>query len=249
MTVHLLTNASLLNSSSTYQQAVYQIHSLGKLLPLVEWAFIFGPLLFHGLLGLVIIWSGRVNISTYQYSGNVRYTLQRITGVIAFVFIFWHVFHMHGWFHADFWMDNVVRPLGGGRFRPYSAASTLGMAMQGFIVPLLYGIGILSAIFHLANGIWTLGITWGLWITPAAQRRASWVATAIGAVLAMVGMGALFAATTVDIPAATEAEDAMYRAKVEAFEIPADEHLRAPTTPEADESGTDDVSDQAPDAK
>ena len=35
------------------------------------------------------------------------------TGMIAFVFIMLHVFHMHGWFHADVWLENVVKPLGG----------------------------------------------------------------------------------------------------------------------------------------
>ncbi len=33
----------------------------------------------------------------------------------------------------------------------------------------LYSVGVLSCVFHLANGIWTFGITWGLWITPEAQ--------------------------------------------------------------------------------
>ncbi|MEZ6105511.1 MAG: hypothetical protein R3B96_05210 [Pirellulaceae bacterium] len=27
----------------------------------------------------------------------------------------------------------------------------------------------LSCIFHLANGIWTMGITWGVWINLSAQ--------------------------------------------------------------------------------
>ena len=44
------------------------------------------------------------------YGGNVRYTLQRWTGVIAFVFILWHVFHMHGWIRADWWIEGVASP-------------------------------------------------------------------------------------------------------------------------------------------
>ena len=49
MTVHLLANASVLESPGTFQRAVYQIHSLGKLLPVVEWGFIFLPILFHAI--------------------------------------------------------------------------------------------------------------------------------------------------------------------------------------------------------
>ena len=35
----------------------------------------------------------------------------------------------------------------------------------------LYPIGILAATFHLANGFWTAGITWGLTVSAGAQRR------------------------------------------------------------------------------
>ena len=42
------------------------------------------------------IWfSGRPNVGAYKYGGNVRYTLQRVTGGIAFVFILYHLWHMH----------------------------------------------------------------------------------------------------------------------------------------------------------
>ena len=53
--------------------------------------------------------------------------------------------------------------------RGWTAASAL---RQSGIIPILYTIGILSCVFHLANGIWTFGITWGIWVTPAAQKWA-----------------------------------------------------------------------------
>ena len=126
LVVHLLVNASVVESPPTFQNNVYQIHSLGSLLPLVEWTFIFIPILFHAIFGVIIVAGGLPNTGQYPYAANVRYTLQRVTGLFAFVFIMLHVFHMHGWFHADIWLDNVVRPLGGGQFRPFNAASTAG---------------------------------------------------------------------------------------------------------------------------
>lgn len=98
MVVHLLTNATVLDSPATFQKAVYQIHGLGTVLPLVEWVFIFLPILFHAILGVVMIRGGLPNSGAYRYVSNIRYTLQRATGMIAFVFIVWHVFHMLGWF-------------------------------------------------------------------------------------------------------------------------------------------------------
>jgi succinate dehydrogenase / fumarate reductase, cytochrome b subunit len=179
--VHLLTNASILESPATFQRSVYSIHSLGMILPIVEWVFIFIPLIYHALYGILVTRSSLPNHSTYRYGANVRYTLQRATGMIAFVFIFWHVFHMHGWFHADMWMQRVAEPLGGGRFRAYNAASTTFEAMQmSPIVPILYAIGVLSVVYHLANGIWSFGITWGLWVNPLAQQRAAWACLVFG---------------------------------------------------------------------
>ncbi len=235
MVIHLLTNASVLDSPATFQRAVYQIHSLGALLPVIEWTFIFLPLIFHALIGVVIIRGGLPNNSAYNYPSNIRYTLQRGTGMIAFLFIFWHVFHMHGWFHFDAWL-RVAEPLGGAQFKPYNAASTLGAAMQaggwaGVVVPALYAVGVLSCVYHLANGIWTMGITWGVWVSPAAQRRANWVCAALGLLLAAVSIAALAGALGVDRHAARQVEDRMYQAKTESGEIRQDPHKRSAPQP------------------
>ena len=227
MTMHLAANASVLESPGTFQRTVYQIHSLGSLLPVVEWVFIFLPILFHGLLGLVIIRGGTMNAGAYPYASNVRYVLQRVTGLIALVFIVSHVLHMHGWIHAEAWLEHVVRPLGGAQFRPYNAASTLGTAMQGTLIPLLYAVGLLACVFHLANGLWTMGITWGVWVSPAAQRRATWGCAGVGGVLALLALAALYGAVTVDTHHAAEVENAMYEARVAAQELLPNEHKRA----------------------
>jgi succinate dehydrogenase / fumarate reductase cytochrome b subunit len=63
MVVHLLTNSTINDSALAFQKNVYAIHSL-PLLPLVEWVFIFIPLLFHGIFGVVIIRGGLPNNST-----------------------------------------------------------------------------------------------------------------------------------------------------------------------------------------
>ncbi len=239
MCVHLVVNASLLNGTATYQNFVNQIHSLGAILPLVEWTFIFLPIIFHAVLGFWIIATGRSNTDQYRYVNNWRYTLQRITGMIAVVYIFMHVFHLHGWFHTDWWLSNVAEPLGMAQFRPYNAGSTLAEAMSGFIWPVFYLIGITASVFHLANGIWTMGITWGVWTTPRSQQWATYVCGGFGAVLLMVGIAALVAPMNLDVEDAREVEDAMYKARVESREIEPNEHKRsAPLEAEASETNT-----------
>ena len=59
----------------------------GNLLPLVEWTFIFIPILFHAIVGVAIVAGMVPNTGNYPYGANRRYTLQRWTGMIAFVFI------------------------------------------------------------------------------------------------------------------------------------------------------------------
>ncbi|MFK7734464.1 MAG: succinate dehydrogenase cytochrome b558 subunit [Pirellulaceae bacterium] len=226
MTVHLIVNASLLNGAGTFQTNVNQIHSLGKLLPLVEWGFIFSPLIFHAVVGVWIIMSGKSNHDNYRYVANWRYTLQRWSGVVAIVFIFMHVFHLHGWLHADWWLKGVAEPLGMANFRPYNAASTLALAMSGFVWPTFYALGIIACVFHLANGVWTMGITWGVWISPQAQQRASYVCAAGGVLLLAVGLSALFATTAIDVEQAKAIEDKMYESKVATGELIANPHKR-----------------------
>ena len=229
MVVHLLVNASALNSPASFQTNVYNIHRFGALLPLLEWTFIFIPILFHAIVGVAIVAGGLPNTHHYPYAANYRYTLQRVTGVIAFFFIGMHVFHMHGWFHADLWLKNVVEPFGGGQFRPYNATSTAGAALQGIVIVIIYVVGLLSCTFHLANGVWTMGITWGVWTSPHAQRRALGVCGVFGVLLSAVGLGALFGLRgAVDTPekmqAVQQEEANMLQHNIEAGAIEPNEH-------------------------
>jgi succinate dehydrogenase / fumarate reductase cytochrome b subunit len=129
----------------------------------------------------MIIANGLPNVGSYPYVGNVRYTLQRATGMIAFVFIIGHIVHLH-------WMG---RPLGGGQFDPHAATSSAAVAIHPLLASILYAIGVLCAVFHFANGLWTLGITWGLWTSPAAMRRANAVSVVVGLALAAAGLSSI----------------------------------------------------------
>lgn len=199
LVVHLLTNSSVLGGAAAFQSRVDMIHSLGPLLLPVEFLFIFLPMAFHAAVGFAIIAGGLPNVGSYPYVGNVRYTLQRATGMIAFAFILWHVIQLH-WLGA---------PLGGGKFDPHHATSSAASAIAPLGVSLLYAIGVLSAVFHLSNGLWTLGITWGLWTSPAAMQRANVISIAVGVVLALAGLGAIGGLRSTDVAAARTIESRM----------------------------------------
>jgi succinate dehydrogenase / fumarate reductase cytochrome b subunit len=118
---------------------------------------------------------------------------------------------LHGWFHVEWWLESVVKPLGGAKFYPYNAASTCAAALQAsYLWVAFYAVGVLASVYHLANGIWTMGITWGVWTRPASQQRASAVCAILGVGLAAVGLAALWGMVTLDIDQAAEVENRQY---------------------------------------
>lgn len=209
---HLLANASVLVPTEPpgreFQNSIERIHALGPLLVPVEIIGIFIPLAFHMLLGIQIWLTSSPNAQQYKHGPNIRYTVQRITGLIAVVFIIYHVWQMH-WLGAS---------LGGGAFqlhdeigRGTAALSTAGPIQAAWWVPIAYIIGVLAVVYHLANGIWTSLITWGITIRAQSQRAAGYICAAFGVALAVVGVGAVYGFMTFDMqgepPAAAAAAD------------------------------------------
>ena len=218
MCIHLLTNATVVDGARAFQGRVDQIHSLGSMLPLVEWTFIFLPIIFHAVIGVVIARGGLPNTSNYPYPRNVRYTLQRATAWIALFFIFGHVFHMHGWFKP------LASELGGSRFQHLFATTSTAAALQSSVlIQIFYVVGLLATIFHFANGLWTMGITWGVWTTPAAQNRANYFCGAVGLLLTIVGLTALVGMLRVDIPQARAVENQINNMKLMSGEVTEEE--------------------------
>jgi len=194
---HLAANSTVLAGGEKFQFVVKKIHLLaeaGLLIP-VEMALIFLPLAFHAILGVVIILSAEMNAGVYRYGSNVRYTLQRITGIIAFFFILFHVWQMH-------WLGGTHGGQPGDYFNPKDAPATAAAIMQAsdWWGP-VYALGILASVFHLANGIWTSLITWGITIGPRSQRMAGYACTAFGIALSLIGMGALWGFKNFDLKA------------------------------------------------
>ena len=54
-----------------------------------------------------------------------------------------------------------------------------------------YVVGVVVSVYHLGNGLWTAGSTWGVWTSPAARRGANYPCAAVGLALLVVGLGAL----------------------------------------------------------
>ncbi|MEO1130655.1 MAG: succinate dehydrogenase [Planctomycetota bacterium] len=219
---HLVTNASvvwgLVNKShgegahagvETFQHEVNFIHSLPALL-LLEIFGLWLPIAFHSILGVYYATTGKGNTGQYKYQGNWRYTLQRISGYVGVLFIFYHVATLR-------WGWTFLVP-GGTKWSAEYAASTLaaslqggteGMTAGGIVVSLFYMLGVTLLVFHFANGLWTAAITWGVTISETAQRRWGYVCAGIGMALMGAAWAAVIGFATLDYDNARQTEEMM----------------------------------------
>jgi len=202
--VHLIVNATGL-WPKVYQQNVDKIHQMEPMLPAIEIIAIFTPLLIHLIYGIYIATAGVSYETTvkYNYGGNWRYLLQRITGILLIAFLLYHIGTLHKWGLALLGVKGY--PLFNDENTAYQSAvaaikTPYESAAANCAVMTLYLLGTWSAAFHFANGLWTAAIAWGLTTTRAAQKRWGNVCCAAGIGLLLVGTVAWVAFTIVGKP-------------------------------------------------
>jgi succinate dehydrogenase / fumarate reductase cytochrome b subunit len=175
---------------------------------------------FHSVLGVYYATTGKRNTKNYAYQDNWRYTLQRISGYLGILFIFYHIATLR-------WQWDFLVP-GGATWSHHFSASTLAAAMKGstdtmtaggFAVSLLYLVGVTMLVFHFANGLWTAAITWGLTISEQAQKRWGVVCAGLGAALMVAGWSAFAGALALDHDTAKRVEIRLIMDNPEHLEI------------------------------
>ncbi|MEM7228590.1 MAG: hypothetical protein AAF432_07225 [Planctomycetota bacterium] len=194
---------------ATFQHEVNFIHDLPAL-KIIEFTALFFPILFHSVLGVWFATSGKSNTMRYAYQDNWRYSLQRATGYVGIVFLFMHIMSLR--FGLEF---GGLMPT----FDPDYASSSTAEHFQktgGFLLAAFYAIGVLSLVFHFANGLWTAAITWGLTVSVSAQRRWGYVCAAIGVALAGAGLTAILGFATLDQDLARSVEQTILGEEVAA---------------------------------
>lgn len=173
--VHLFINSLALKGETTFNQGVSLLHSVPYLWAL-ELFFIFIPLIFHALYGIRVVYLTRNNVLTYSYFRNWLFYLQRVTALITLAFVVWHVF--------------VLR-FANGIFGTEINYTFVSHALSNPVVTVLYVLGLLATFAHLANGLWSLLISWGITIGAKAQHTAAYVCLVLLVILTIVGINAL----------------------------------------------------------
>lgn len=175
---HFFENASARRGAEAFNETVHKIASMPYLV-IAEWGLLLLPLIFHALYGILITRASRPVVAHYTHARNIAYVLQRITGVVALGYIAYHVVS------TRFWALFVA-----GREITFADMTTKLSVPWVFT---LYVVGILSVVYHFANGLWSFSITWGLVRTDAGQKRLAAVSCLVFAVLAVVGIDILSA--------------------------------------------------------
>jgi len=170
----LFSNAMAINGQEAY---VNQVKFLGSL-PLVLFLEAFGiwlPILFHSLFGFYIWYRGESNVTAYPWQGNWMYTVQRWTGVIAFAYIGWRVWHLR---FAG--IDLHAHP--GASFGKVQGEFAVAWQLAFYVV------GLLAASWHFAYGIWLFCAKWGITAGEKARQRLLVVCMVIFLTISGVGM-------------------------------------------------------------
>jgi len=182
---HFYTNSKALAGPADFNNAVKDLQSIPYIL-FVEIFGIFIPLIYHAVYGLVITVEARPNNLYYPYARNWFYTIQRVTGIILFFFITFHVLNFR---------FGLIPGLNSLSVATHSDQA-FTIVRNEFVNPVIfivYVIGITATVWHLANGIWLFLVDWGITIGERAQRLTGYACIAIGIFLLAIGINAAIA--------------------------------------------------------
>ncbi|MGD6853851.1 succinate dehydrogenase cytochrome b558 subunit [Bacillus infantis] len=173
---HLVVNHFATGGEESFNKAAHFMEQL-PFRYVLETVVIFLPLLFHAIYGLYIAFTAKNNAGRFSFFRNWMFLLQRVSGVVTLIFITWHV-----------WETRVAAAFG---------ADVNFQMMENILSnPFMfwfYIVGVISTIFHFANGLWSFAVSWGITVTPRSQLISTYVTIAIFIALSIVGIRAITA--------------------------------------------------------
>lgn len=172
---HIFTNAFIIKGPEAYNEKIAFLQGLPYVW-FLEITFIAMPILYHAFYGFYIIFTGKRNLSSYPYTANFMYTLQRWTGIIAFIYIAYHVYH-----------TRLVNALYGTEV----SYERMVQFMHDPKIFAFYMVGLAAVMFHFANGLWGFFISWGVTVGPKARKFSAWMCALVGITMFVVGAGSL----------------------------------------------------------
>jgi len=169
---HLVVNHFAVYGEESFNKAANFMASL-PFVTALEIFVIYLPILFHAILGVYIVFVARNNTRRYGYFRNWMFLLQRVTGIITLIFIAWHV-----------WQTKVQVALGNVAL-DYSLMENI--LTQPFYF-WFYIVSIIAVVFHLANGLWSFLVSWGVAQSPRSQQIVTYATVIVFFVVSYIGI-------------------------------------------------------------
>lgn len=168
---HMFSNSFILFGPNAYNRQIHFLQGL-PFVVFLEITFIGLPILYHAGYGIFVTASGKTNLSSYPYTQNFLYTLQRMTGIIALIYIAYHAYH-----------TRIVNAL-------YGTEISYARMQELLSVPWMfwfYVAGLAAVCFHFSNGIWGFCVSWGITVSAQAQRKVGIGFGILGLLIFIVG--------------------------------------------------------------
>ena len=175
---HLLNNLAGFNGAAAWQSAVTEHESPGA--QLFTGILVLVPLGLHTVWGIGRLFTAQPNNTHYGMYGNLKYLLQRLSAVGVLLFL-----------GAHLWLALIHPRLTTGHGELFADISH----EMRFNPPTLivYVLGTLGVSYHLANGLQTVAMGWGLVSSRQALRRLEGTVLAIFALLLVMSWSAIYA--------------------------------------------------------
>jgi succinate dehydrogenase / fumarate reductase cytochrome b subunit len=172
---HFISNFEAFKGPIAYAKQVQFLNSLPLVFGL-ELFFIWIPILYHGIYGIVIWWRGDSNVGDYPWTGNWLYVSQRWTGIIALAFMIQHTYYLR--------FTGVHLPT-----NPYASFAKVQGEFQHPWMIAFYAIAIVAASWHFAYGLWLFAAKWGITTGERARQRFGYVCLVLA--LGLIALGAV----------------------------------------------------------
>jgi succinate dehydrogenase / fumarate reductase cytochrome b subunit len=176
--VHLWHNLAAFEGAAAWQASVTEYpHPFAQAMTAVV---VLLPLALHAIWGIGRLMTSRPNNVRYGYYANFKYALQRLTAIGVLLFL-----------GAHLWLASIRPRLVEGHAEPFADIAH-EMHYHGPTL-VTYLLGTLGVSYHLANGIQTFCMSWGIVSSRRGLRRLEWIAIALLAVLWAMSWGAIYA--------------------------------------------------------
>lgn len=174
---HLADNLAAFRGSEAWEKSVTGSSPIALAFTSVV---VLAPLAWHTIWGIGRIFQTRPNYPRYGYFANLKYIVQRLSAVGLLAFILAHL-----------WLAFVKPRFMDGRPEPFADIAH----HMHFHTPttIVYILGVLAVAYHLANGLHTGLMSWGVVATRRALKRAHGAAIAFFFVVLAMGWGSIFA--------------------------------------------------------